>query len=357
MISQSHQSSHHYLNLITLTPPLLTHLLTLLELLMSTLLLTPLLTSTPLLASRVRPSVNPLRNVREKLGRGRGYPSTDLSIDPSTNLSTDSSTAALEIVANTKVVGGLQDLERDFSNIFTDTRKDLAKCNIEEMRFFLADLFENDEFNKCDTIDEVLRKLRHGHVDTFNVYYLECLISRFHRSDAIMKSIKEYIKKKDKFLKTTTVQKFQQAVVSRAEAVCPKGMAEIIIKVPNISETNMRTMNDVEKLAKKAFKGCHKDLVRIHVTPGSVIITWYVTENLCEKLVRLARENIAVLREEGVEEVSIVGEKSVTLSTQDVHEVSTQAGHNNDDIICCVCVYLQVNIPEITGNYIHEHVM
>ena len=122
-----------------------------------------------------------------------------------------------------EVVGGLQDLENDFSNIFTDTRKDLAKCNVKEMRFYLRDLFENDEFNECCTIDEVLRKLRCGHVDTFNVYYLECLISWFHRSDAIMKSIEKYIKKKEKFLETTTVQKFQQAVVSRAEAVRPKG--------------------------------------------------------------------------------------------------------------------------------------
>ena len=97
-------------------------------------------------------------------------------------------------------------------------------------------------------------------------------------------------------------------------------------------------MNDVEKLAKRAFKVCHKNLVRINVIPGSIIITWYVPEGLCEELVQLARENIAVLREEGVEEVSITGEKSVTLSTQDGHELSTQAGHNiDDDIICCVC--------------------
>ena len=242
--------------------------------------------------------------------------------DPSTNSYTNFSTA-LAIVADVEVVGGLQDLESDFSNIFTDTRKDLAKCDVTEMQFFLADLFENDEFNECRTIDEVLRKLRCGHVDTFNVYYLECLIRRFHRSDSIMKSIKEYDKKKEQFLKTTTVQQFQQAVVNRAEAVRPKGMAEVTIKVHNISEKNMRTMKDIEKLAKRAFKGFYKDLIKINVTPGSIIITWYVPECLCEELVQLARENIAMLREEGVEEVSIVGEMSVTLSTQDEHEVST----------------------------------
>ena len=103
-------------------------------------------------------------------------PSNDLSTDPSTDPSTD-----LSIVADVEVVGGLQDLESDFSNIFTDVRKDLAKCDVTEVRFFLADLFENEKFNKCRTIDEVLRKLRCGHVDTFNVYYLECLISRISK--------------------------------------------------------------------------------------------------------------------------------------------------------------------------------
>ena len=80
-------------------------------------------------------------------------------------------------------------------------------------------------------------------------------------------------------------------------------------------------MKDVEELAKRGFKVCHKDFVKIHVKPGSVIITWYVPEALYGEIVQLARENAAVLREEGVEEVSIVGEKSVTLSTEDGHEV------------------------------------
>ena len=62
-------------------------------------------------------------------------------------------------------------------------------------------------------------------------------------------------------------------------------------------------------------------------------------DTICEEPVQPAQDNIAALREEGVEKVSIVGEESVTLSTQEEHEVSNQAGHNNDDIICCVCVY------------------
>ena len=226
-----------------------------------------------------------------------------------------------------KVVGGLQNLESDFSNMMTDTRKDLADCDIGEVQFYLDDLFDVDEFRKCKNIDEVLRKLRRDRIDTFNIRYLECLVSRFHQSNAIIKTIEKYEEKKEEFLRDTTVREFQQAVVSRAETVLPRGMAAVTIKIPKEYGVP-RTMKDVEELAKKAFKGHHKDLIRINVTSGSFIVTWYVPEGLCEELVRLARANIAVLREEGVEEVSIVGEKSVTLSTQDGHEVSTQAGYS-----------------------------
>ena len=112
-------------------------------------------------------------------------------------------------------------------------------------------------------IDEVLRKLLHDHIDTFNIRYLEQLISRFHQNKAIVKKIEEYEEKKEEFLRATTVKEFQQAVVSKAEAVTPKGMAAVIIKI--LKEYGFpRTMKDVEELAKKGFKGRHKDFVKIN---------------------------------------------------------------------------------------------
>ena len=250
-------------------------------------------------------------------------------------------------------------MESDFSSMMTDTRKDLANCDIGEVQFYLDDLFDVDEFRTCQNIDEVLRKLRRDRIDTFNIRYLECLVGRFHQNKAIVKTIEKYEEKKEEFLRATTVKEFQQAVVSRAESVLPRGMAAVTIKIPKEYGVP-RTMKDVEELAKKAFKGHHKDLIRIHVTPGSIIITWYVPEGVFEELVQLARENITVLREEGVEEVSIVGEKSVTLFTQDGYEVSVlklTIIMMTSSVVCALYTYLQVNIPEITGNYIHEQVI
>ena len=227
--------------------------------------------------------------------------------------------AALE--ADVKVISDLQGLESDFTDMMTDTRKDLKGCDIKELKFYLDDLIGVDEFRKCRNIDQVLRKLRHNRIDTFNIKYLECLINKFHKDEAIVKKIEEYKKKKEEFLRATTVKDFQQAVVSKAEAVTPKGMATVAIKIPEEYGVP-RTMEDVEKLAKKGFKDRHKDFVNIQVKPGCILITWYVPDVLYGEIVQLAQENAAVLRQEGVKEVSIVGKKSVTLrSTQDGHEV------------------------------------
>ena len=64
------------------------------------------------------------------------------------------------------------------------------------------------------------------HVDTFNVYYLQQLISKCQQNEAVAadKSIKEYENKKEGFLEATTVKQFQQAIVSKAETLPPKGM-------------------------------------------------------------------------------------------------------------------------------------
>ena len=253
--------------------------------------------------------------------------------DVSTDLSTDA------LVADVKVVGEIQDLESDFSFMYSEVRDVLANCDVAKAKFFLKDLLGTDEFTNCRTIDELLQQLRRNHVDTFNVYYLRQLVRLFHRDADIVKSINEYKEKQEKFLETTTVKDFQNAVVSKAQTDPPKGMAAVSIRVPNVREGNKRTLKDIKALASEAFKGQDKHLVKINVTPGSIVITWYVPESLCDEFLRLARKNMAVLREQGVEKVSIVGKNIVTLSTQDGHEVSTQAGHNNNnDIICCVCI-------------------
>ena len=245
------------------------------------------------------------------------------------------------------MISDLQGLESNFSDMMTDTRRDLKECDIAELQFYLDDLFGVDEFRKCHTIDEVLRKLRRDHIDTFNIRYLEQLVSRFHQSKDIVNKIKEYEEKKEEFLRAMTVKEFQQAVVSKAEAVTPKGMATVTIKIPK--EYGLpRTMKDVEELAKKGFKGHHKDFVKIHVKPGSIIITWYVPEALYGEILQMARENAAVFRGEGVEEVSIVGKRSVTLSTEEGQEVRILI-HTDRVVIIFFFFNLQV-IHDVNGN-------
>ena len=183
------------------------------------------------------------------------------------NVETDPSIDDTAIEADVKVIRDLQGLEDDFSDMMIDTRKDLKECDIAELQFYLDNHFGVDEFRKCKSIDEVLRKLRRDHVGTFKIRDLECLISRFHQSDAIVEKVEEYEKKKEEFLRATTVKEFQQAVVSKAEAVTPKGMAAVTIKIPK-EYSVPRTMKDVKELAKIGFKDRHREFVKIHVDPG-----------------------------------------------------------------------------------------
>ena len=97
-----------------------------------------------------------------------------------------------DVEADVKVVRGIQDLESSFSGMLLDMMDVLANCNLSKMQFFLNTQFKTDEFSSCNTIDQLLHQLHQsGHIDTFNVYYLQQLISRFHQSDVSIKKYEE----------------------------------------------------------------------------------------------------------------------------------------------------------------------
>ena len=216
-----------------------------------------------------------------------------------------SSDATVEIETDRKIVEELRDLVSDYSLMLTKFRRLLAGCDISEARFFLDTLLEpdNDIFTSCDNIEQLLKQLCQRYVDTFNVYYLQKLAACLERDDA-KKLVKQYEKKKDNFLKETTVLNFHKAIVSKAPVV-PKGMAKITIRIPKELATN-KILKDMEELAIKAFGDSYqKRFVQFHVIAGSVVICWFVVESLCEVLQQLAREKVAVWRQHGVEEVMV----------------------------------------------------
>ena len=124
-----------------------------------------------------------------ELSQQRNNPSTTDDIDTA-------------LIADVKVVKDLQDLEGNMSSMMIDTRKDLKDCDIAEVQFYLDDLLEVDEFRECQNIDEVLRKLRRDHTDTFNINYLRCLVTQFHQNEAIVKKMENTKKRKRSFSET-----------------------------------------------------------------------------------------------------------------------------------------------------------
>ena len=188
--------------------------------------------------------------------------------------------------------------------------RQLVNCTsgVTEAKSFLNRVCGSREFSDCRDINELIDQLCQGHhIDPFNLFRLKSLLDIFEsEKEALIEFIENYERTKDEFLTTTTVSQFQQAIVERVEPVLQKGRVRVTIKIPRKMNCP-QTLKDIEDLALEGFKDCHKYFVRMHAEPGSVIISWFFPEALSGKLEHLARENAAVFKDAGVEEVTVGG--------------------------------------------------
>ena len=238
------------------------------------------------------------------------------SLHPSTPLSPDSCELAkfeAEIYASANVVRRLINLKGFFSRMLSNARDILAKCDLSKAQFFL-DVFNNtEEYSKCDSFDKILRQLLQRNViDMFNIDQLQQLVACFN-DDKLTATVEEYEAEKKKFLKDTTVLEFQQAVVSSVEPVLPSGRAIVSIKIPR-GLARQLSMKDIEELALEGFQECHKSLVRLHATPGSVVIMWFIRIDLTTKLEQLVHKNAEIFSAKGVKEVTVGGKRAFPVS-------------------------------------------
>ena len=217
--------------------------------------------------------------------------------------------AAIKIEADRKIVQQLLDFERELSKMLKSFRQQLVGCDVNEARLYLNNLFGTNDFENCDDITKLLDQLSKGYVDTFNVRALEELAICLERDDLTL-LVNKYEEKKEEFLKKTTVLDFQRAVVTRTKPVLSEENIEVAIKVHEELTSygrNKRVLKDMEKLAREAFEDNQKWFVRCHALSGSIIVTWHVPKTLQDILEQLVYEKAAMLREEGVEEVTIGG--------------------------------------------------
>ena len=178
------------------------------------------------------------------------------------------------------------------------------------------------EFCDCGDSEELLDQLCQGHhIDPFNLYRLKSLLSIFEsEKEALGKVIEKYEKEKETFLESTTVSQFQRAVVEKVEPILQKGRVLVTIKILRKMKCAQLTLKDIENLALAGFEDNQTFLVRMHAKPGSIIIMWVFPEaHLCE-LEETVKQNAAVFKDAGVEEVTIDG-RVVFPST--LEEVST----------------------------------
>ena len=222
-----------------------------------------------------------------------------------------------EIKADVTVLEELQELENFFYSTTVRIMRCLKlNCDLSEAQLFLNGVTDTDDFESCDNFNQLMRKLQRDHIDIFNISRLQGLAICFDKQELI-ELVEMYEKKKQSFLKQTTVLSFQRAVASRVESVLPKGKAVLKIKVSE-KMASRRTLKDVEELAKKGFEESYESLVELHAEPGSIIISWVFPEALSGRLEKLARDNATIFKDAGVEEVTVGGRRVYVDTPQEV---------------------------------------
>lgn len=155
-----------------------------------------------------------------------------------------------EIQVDAKVVEEVRDLQTSFTNMLTDIRKLGAKCDLEEVKFFLGDLLETEDFQQCKSFDDVLRTLHvKKHVSAFNVYYLEQLADRCNETNMKL-SIKKFNKERKQFLDIKPVTEFHTTLTNLVQA--DQTLTDLTITIPR-QLSNKRVIKGIEELAALVF--------------------------------------------------------------------------------------------------------
>ena len=217
----------------------------------------------------------------------------------------------------------LQELEVLFSRMLVKVRSYLQKnssCDmLYEMRMFLDFTIGTEDFESCDTFEQLIRQLHRNHISIFNISNLQLLCTEFFKKhDDIMKFLQAYEEKKQDFFENTTVLCFQRAVVSRVEPVLSQGSDMVTIKIPVNLKTSKQTLKNIENLAKEGFAECYKSLIHLHVKAGCIIVSWVFPKALSDKLAQETRKNAAIFKDAGVEEVTIGGKRVYSATQKEV---------------------------------------
>ena len=221
-----------------------------------------------------------------------------------------------EIEADVAVVSNLKDLEISFGRMIVRVKRHLDKCDLSEAKLFLFSAIGTKVFSGCDDFGELLEKLQQDHIDVFNITLLQQLMANFEK-DISTDEVTEYKEKMENFLKQTTVLEFQRAVVSRVEPILASGMAEVTITISKDMSYD-RTLMDIQKLAKKGFKECHKKFIRLKAKLGSIIISWVFPKGLSGRLEQVTHGNAAIFEDFGVMEVTVGGRRVFPCTQQEV---------------------------------------
>ncbi len=178
--------------------------------------------------------------------------------------------------------------------------------DVNDLKFFLASLLENREFNGCDSEGKIFILIQ-AYISTFNNSVLKITVKRFNKKPAL-KPIEEYEKEKVQFLKSTTVREFETAIKERPQPERPDDQELIELKIPDRDGTwRDRTLKDLRALVYEVC-GMHGRQMVTFSTAGNVLgVHTYTPRNKVEEVIAHVRTKWELLERLGAI-VSIAGD-------------------------------------------------
>lgn len=203
-----------------------------------------------------------------------------------------------QMEADSQALNELYQVEEKFAEMLLAIKQEYNTCSTHytKMKDYLDRLFPG-QFSCSSTFEELLRTLQLNRlIGPFNIDTL-CAFTREFPMPKVQEVVELFTSKKNKFLSTTTVGAFLQAVCCRDHAdPCPKGMDLLEIKLFE-TETRKTSLEEVEKIAERLSNNGNKCLLCYSTTPS--YISWWFSK---PKDFQLIPSHI-----QGVQEVKIGG--------------------------------------------------
>ena len=213
-----------------------------------------------------------------------------------------------------------------------DFEAHLRKQDLTSLKTLLDEYDRSKKFSAYESFDEVMKQVK-MRSSLFNLWLIKLAIKGFP-CEEVREKVDEYRTMKRKYSKNTSICNFEHVSScppSKGQVcVCGGSSIPVEFKISSAMKHG-KTVEHIVKCAKDLFDCYYNHLSEMNREHGSEYVTWNLPVNVASHAIGCAKERKDVLKEHGVDKVTIL--KDVDLfSSEKVHKI-------NALIICYISKY------------------